>query len=423
MRCPTPRRRSWRRCARSRPWPCSTCASRAAEPTAARGIKRCSPGTRVLVLSARGDRETVLEMLEAGADGYLVKGSPRRDHPELDRAHRERAGQPLGRGDRRRDRGARRPAARSPAHRGSLAAARGARPPRAGRRRRARRLPADLHAGRLDRRRRGAGALPRPAGARSRALVRRGRRGRAPARARARGGARRAGLALPALPDHVFLSVNVSPATLATPAFLRADRRQRRRAGGRRDHRARAHPRLRGPARRARCRARARRARRDRRCGRGLREPAPHPAARAGVHQARPHADRRHRVGSLAPGAGGRPDLVRREASTRRSSPRASSAPPRSRSSPSSACATGRATSSRAPRRCRCRCSWARRPPMRTRAHERHRTARRSSPRAPSAASWRTTIRRSSTPSAASSRASAASSWSVARATATRRSS
>ena len=43
---------------------------------AARGIKRCSPGTRVIVLSARGDRETVLEMLEAGADGYLVKGSP-----------------------------------------------------------------------------------------------------------------------------------------------------------------------------------------------------------------------------------------------------------------------------------------------------------------------------------------------------------
>jgi EAL domain-containing protein (putative c-di-GMP-specific phosphodiesterase class I)/DNA-binding NarL/FixJ family response regulator len=44
--------------------------------TAARGIKRCSPATRVLVLSAQGDRQTVLEMLEAGADGYLVKGSP-----------------------------------------------------------------------------------------------------------------------------------------------------------------------------------------------------------------------------------------------------------------------------------------------------------------------------------------------------------
>jgi EAL domain-containing protein (putative c-di-GMP-specific phosphodiesterase class I)/DNA-binding NarL/FixJ family response regulator len=42
---------------------------------AARGIKRCSPRTRVLALSAGDDRETVLEMLEAGADGYLVKGS------------------------------------------------------------------------------------------------------------------------------------------------------------------------------------------------------------------------------------------------------------------------------------------------------------------------------------------------------------
>ena len=43
--------------------------------SAARGIKRCSPKTRVLALSAHDDRETVLEMLEAGADGYLVKGS------------------------------------------------------------------------------------------------------------------------------------------------------------------------------------------------------------------------------------------------------------------------------------------------------------------------------------------------------------
>ena len=43
--------------------------------TAARGIKRCSPKTRVLALSPGNDRETVLQMLEAGADGYLVKGS------------------------------------------------------------------------------------------------------------------------------------------------------------------------------------------------------------------------------------------------------------------------------------------------------------------------------------------------------------
>jgi EAL domain-containing protein (putative c-di-GMP-specific phosphodiesterase class I)/DNA-binding NarL/FixJ family response regulator len=43
--------------------------------SAARGIKRCSPNTRVLALSAHDDRETVMQMLEAGADGYLVKGS------------------------------------------------------------------------------------------------------------------------------------------------------------------------------------------------------------------------------------------------------------------------------------------------------------------------------------------------------------
>ena len=41
---------------------------------AVRGIKRCSPTTRVLALSASRDRATVLEMLGAGADGYLVKG-------------------------------------------------------------------------------------------------------------------------------------------------------------------------------------------------------------------------------------------------------------------------------------------------------------------------------------------------------------
>jgi len=42
---------------------------------AASGIKRCSPETRVLALSIHSDRVRVLEMLEAGADGYLVKGS------------------------------------------------------------------------------------------------------------------------------------------------------------------------------------------------------------------------------------------------------------------------------------------------------------------------------------------------------------
>lgn len=42
---------------------------------AAREIRRRSPSTRVLALSAYEDRRTVLEMLRAGAVGYLVKGT------------------------------------------------------------------------------------------------------------------------------------------------------------------------------------------------------------------------------------------------------------------------------------------------------------------------------------------------------------
>lgn len=42
---------------------------------AARGIRRRSPATKVLALSAHDDRATVLEMLEAGVVGYLVKGT------------------------------------------------------------------------------------------------------------------------------------------------------------------------------------------------------------------------------------------------------------------------------------------------------------------------------------------------------------
>ncbi len=42
---------------------------------AAREIARCSPRTRVIALSAFEDRPTVLEMLRAGAVGYLVKGT------------------------------------------------------------------------------------------------------------------------------------------------------------------------------------------------------------------------------------------------------------------------------------------------------------------------------------------------------------
>jgi EAL domain-containing protein (putative c-di-GMP-specific phosphodiesterase class I)/CheY-like chemotaxis protein len=43
-------------------------------PRAARGILRASPGTRVIALSAFEDRQTVLEMIRAGAVGYLAKG-------------------------------------------------------------------------------------------------------------------------------------------------------------------------------------------------------------------------------------------------------------------------------------------------------------------------------------------------------------
>lgn len=42
-------------------------------PKAAREIRLCSPQTRVLALSAFDDPEVVLEMLEAGAGGYMVK--------------------------------------------------------------------------------------------------------------------------------------------------------------------------------------------------------------------------------------------------------------------------------------------------------------------------------------------------------------
>ena len=45
-------------------------------PRAARDIKDRSPQTRVIALSAYDDRASVLEMLRAGASGYLVKGTP-----------------------------------------------------------------------------------------------------------------------------------------------------------------------------------------------------------------------------------------------------------------------------------------------------------------------------------------------------------
>jgi DNA-binding NarL/FixJ family response regulator len=43
--------------------------------SAARGIKQRSPHTAVLAFSAHDDARTMQEMEEAGADGYLVKGS------------------------------------------------------------------------------------------------------------------------------------------------------------------------------------------------------------------------------------------------------------------------------------------------------------------------------------------------------------
>lgn len=45
-------------------------------PRAARGILECSPETMVIAYSANGDRGIVLDMLSAGATGYLVKGAP-----------------------------------------------------------------------------------------------------------------------------------------------------------------------------------------------------------------------------------------------------------------------------------------------------------------------------------------------------------
>ena len=45
-------------------------------PRATRSIRQACPRTRVLALSAYGERESVLEMIRAGAVGFLVKGLP-----------------------------------------------------------------------------------------------------------------------------------------------------------------------------------------------------------------------------------------------------------------------------------------------------------------------------------------------------------
>ncbi|MGZ4385064.1 MAG: response regulator, partial [Gaiellaceae bacterium] len=44
-------------------------------PRFAHEVRTCSPGTRVVALSAYEDRSTVFDMLQAGAVAYLVKGS------------------------------------------------------------------------------------------------------------------------------------------------------------------------------------------------------------------------------------------------------------------------------------------------------------------------------------------------------------
>ncbi|HEV8572930.1 MAG TPA: EAL domain-containing protein, partial [Actinomycetota bacterium] len=49
---------------------------------AARGIRQVSPSTRIVALSAYEDRTTVLEMLRAGAVGYVVKGTSTREIAE-----------------------------------------------------------------------------------------------------------------------------------------------------------------------------------------------------------------------------------------------------------------------------------------------------------------------------------------------------
>jgi EAL domain-containing protein (putative c-di-GMP-specific phosphodiesterase class I)/DNA-binding NarL/FixJ family response regulator len=48
-------------------------------PGVARELKQRAPGVRVLALSAYDDRGTVLQMLEAGATGYLLKGTSARE--------------------------------------------------------------------------------------------------------------------------------------------------------------------------------------------------------------------------------------------------------------------------------------------------------------------------------------------------------
>ncbi len=67
-------------------------------PRAAREIIKVSPATRVIALSAFEDRPTVLEMLRAGAVGYLVKGTAAEEIVDVDHPRHGRRDQPVGRG-------------------------------------------------------------------------------------------------------------------------------------------------------------------------------------------------------------------------------------------------------------------------------------------------------------------------------------
>ena len=60
-------------------------------PRAARELRACSPGSRVLALSGSDEREAVLEMLRAGAIGYLVKGGS--NSSVVDAIHRAARGE------------------------------------------------------------------------------------------------------------------------------------------------------------------------------------------------------------------------------------------------------------------------------------------------------------------------------------------
>ena len=366
---------------------------------AARGIKRCSPKTRVLALSAGDDRETVLEMLEAGADGYLMKGSS--SETILTSIERAAHGQ------------------------GSLSAevTGGVIEELAGLLH-ARRRSDDRSRRREERVRHAIDddvvhAVYQPictlAGSTvgAEALARfRGPPARGPVRWFAEAdevgllrelelaAVRAALVGLPDLPEHVFLAVNVSPSTLCTAAFLRLIAAS---DGPRLVVEITEHARI-DDYDALREALDALRdfgvAHRDRRRRRRLREPAPHPPARARVHQARPHADRRHRGRPLAPGARGGPDLVRRE--DRRDDRRGGHrAPCRGREALGARRALRAGLLLRPARaHCRCRCSWARLRPTRTRRHERQRQRQRQgrSRALRSGSSWRTIIPRSWTP-------------------------